>query len=114
FRMSDLLAAEITLQGGEGCRLAPAGWFPCGTDIGYMKGGQVTEGVQAGDGRSVRAATPDRPGSRPDGPISGRRRGAECLARVAALSSDLDPVGTGGKAGDRGHFRVRYVCSESS
>lgn len=38
----------------------------------------------------------------------------ERLARLAALSSDLDPVGTGGKLGDRGHFRVRYVCSESS
>lgn len=26
----------------------------------------------------------------------------------------LNPVGTGWKADDRGHFRVRYVCSESS
>lgn len=53
FRMSDLLPAEIALQGGEGGRLASAGWFPCGTDIGYMKVDQVTEGVQAGYGGSV-------------------------------------------------------------
>ncbi|MDT8856259.1 hypothetical protein RNZ50_14755 [Paracoccaceae bacterium Fryx2] len=31
------------------------------------------------------------------------------LARVAALSSDLDPVCTGGEFGDGGHFRALYV-----
>lgn len=114
FRMSDLLAAEITLQGSEGGRLAPAGRFPCGADIGYMKVGQVTEGVQAGYGRSVGRQSPIGRGLGLTGPFPGVVAAQECLARVAALSSDLDPVGTGGKAGDRGHFRVRYVCSESS
>ena len=37
----------------------------------------------------------------------------ERLARVAALSSDLDPVGTGGELGDGGHFRVRLMCAMS-
>ncbi len=38
----------------------------------------------------------------------------ERLARVAALSSDLGAVGTGGKLGVGGHFRLRYVCNKSS
>jgi hypothetical protein len=38
----------------------------------------------------------------------------ERLARVEALSSNLGPVGTGGKFGDGGHFRVRRVCNEWS
>ena len=38
----------------------------------------------------------------------------ERLAREAALSYDLDPVGTGGELGEGGHFRVRCVCNGSS
>jgi hypothetical protein len=35
----------------------------------------------------------------------------ERLACAEALPSDLDPASTGGKRGDRGHFRVGDVCS---
>jgi hypothetical protein len=49
----DLLFSEVTLVGCECRRLAASGWFPNGAHIGYMKVNQVTESVQAGNGRSV-------------------------------------------------------------
>ena len=79
-----------------------------------MKVDQITEDVQAGYGRSVGRQSLIDQGFGLTGTFVGVVAAQECLARVAALSSDLDPVGTGGKLGDRGHFRVRYVCSESS
>jgi hypothetical protein len=95
-------------------RLAAPGWFPYATGIGYMKVNQVTESVQAGHGRSVGRQPLIDQGLGLARPFLGVVTAQERLARVAALPSDLDPVSTGGKLGDRGHFRVRYVCSESS
>jgi hypothetical protein len=47
------LFAEIALEGRKGRRFAALGWFPCGALVGYMTANQVTERVQADDGRSV-------------------------------------------------------------
>lgn len=89
--MSDLLLAEVAFQGCKGCLLAAAGWFPNGAHIGYMKINQVTERVQASDGRSIgpqplidQRLALMRPAVRV---FAAEKR----LARVAALSSDLDP-----------------------
>ena len=112
--MPDLLFPEVALQRRECRRLAASGWFPYGAHIGYMKVNQVTESVQAGHGRSVGRQPLIDQGLGLARPFLGVVTAQERLARVAALPSDLDPVSTGGKLGDRGHFRVRYVCSESS
>lgn len=79
-----------------------------------MKVYQVTESVQAGHGRSVRRQSLIDQSLGLTRPFLRVVTAQERLARVAAIPSDWDPVGTGGKLGDRGHFRVRYVCSESS
>ena len=79
-----------------------------------MKVNEVAKGLEAGDGRLVRREPLIDPGLRLAGPTMGVVAAEERLARVAALSSDLDPVGTGGELGDGGHFRVRCVCNESS
>jgi hypothetical protein len=113
-QVPDLLFPEVALEGCECRRLAASGWFPYGAHIGYMKVNQVTESVQAGHGRSVGRKPLIDQGLGLARPFLGVVTAQERLARVAALSSDLDPVSTGGKLGDRGHFRVRYVCSESS
>ena len=84
------------------------------TYIGYVKVDEVAKGLEAGDGRLVRRQPLIDPGLRLAGPAMGVVAAKKRLARVAALSSDLDPVGTGGKLGDGGHFRVRCVCNESS
>ena len=79
-----------------------------------MKVNEVAEGLEAGNGRLVRRQPLIDPGLRLAGPTMGVVAAEERLARVAALSSDLDPVCTGGELGDGGHFRVRCVCNESS
>lgn len=79
-----------------------------------MKVDEVAKGLEAGNGRLVRRQPLIDPGLRLAGPTMGVVAAEERLARVAALSSDLDPVGTGRKLGDGGHFRVRRVCNESS
>ena len=58
------LFPEVTLQCRECRRFALTGWFPYGAHVGYRKVNLVTETVQAGHGRSARAAVPDRPGFR--------------------------------------------------
>jgi len=79
-----------------------------------MKINEVAKGGQAGDGRACRRQPLIDPGLSLAGPAMGVVAAEERLARVAALSSDLDPVCTGGELGDGGHFRVRCVCNESS
>jgi hypothetical protein len=113
--VADLLISEVALQRCESRRLAPAEWFPCGAHIGHMKVNQVTESVLAGPRRIGWAEAPDRPGSQlGQHPFPGVVTAQERIVRAAALPSDLDPVSTGGKLGDRGHFRVRYMCKEPS
>ena len=71
-------------------------WFPDATQIGYMGVSKVTEPVQPVDGRST--------GRQPvtDEGVELTRRAVRIsaaekrLARVVAISSDLEPVGTGG------------------
>ena len=60
----DPLFPEVALQRRECRRFALTGWFPYGAHVGYRKVNLVTETVQAGHGRSARAAAPDRPGFR--------------------------------------------------
>ena len=79
-----------------------------------MKVDEVAEGLEAGDGRLVRRQPLIDPGLRLAGPAMGVVAAKERLARVAALSYDLDPVGAGRTLGDGGHFRVRCMCNESS
>ena len=79
-----------------------------------MKVDEVAKGLETGNGQLVRRQPLIDPGLRWAGPAMGVVAAEERLARVAALSSDLDPVGIGGELGDGGHFRVRCVYSESS
>ena len=75
---------------------------------------EVAKGLEAGNERLVRGQPLIDPGLRLAGPTMGVVAAEERLARVAALSSDLDPVGTGRKLGDGGDFRVRCMWNESS
>lgn len=111
--VADLFFHEVALQCRECRRLAASGWFPYGAYIGYMKFNQVTESVRPGHGRSVGRQPLIDQGLGLARPFLGVVTAQERLARVSALPSDLDPVSTGGKLGDRGHFRVRYVRSVS-
>ena len=112
--VANLLLSEIALERRERGGLAATRRFPYLAHIGYMKIDEVAKGLEAGDGRLVRRQPLIDPGLRLAGPTMGVVAAEERLARVAALSSDLDPVGTGGELGDGGHFRVRCVCNESS
>lgn len=112
--VADLLLPQIALERCERDDLAASGRFPYLAHIGYMEVDEVAKGLEAGDGRLVRCQPLIDPGLRLPGPAMGVVAAKERLARVAALSSDLDPVGTGRKLGDGGHFRVRCVCNESS
>jgi len=78
-----------------------------------MKGHEVGKGLETGNGRLVRRQPLIDLGLRLAGTTMGVVAALGSLARVAALSSDLEPVGTGGELGDEGHFRVRRVCNES-
>jgi hypothetical protein len=82
--------------------------------MGYRPVDEVAKGLEAGNGRACRRQPLFYAGLRLAGPTMGVVAAEERLARVAALSSDLDPVGTGGEPGDGGHFRVRCVCNETS
>jgi hypothetical protein len=112
--VADPLLSKVAPQRRECRRRSASGWFPYAAHIGYVKVDKVTECVQAGHGRSVGRKPLIDEGLGLAPPFLGVVTAKELLARVAALPSDLDPVSTGGKLGDRGHFRVRYVCSESS
>jgi hypothetical protein len=108
-------APKIALQRRERGGLAATRRFASLAHIDYVEIDEIAEGGQAGNGRVVRRQALIDPGLR-----SGRaqrwassRRGNVSRSK-AALSSDLNPVGTGGKLGDGGHFRVRCVCNESS
>jgi hypothetical protein len=79
-----------------------------------MKVDDVAKGLQAGDGRLVRGQPLIDLGLHLAGPTMGVVAAEERLARVAAFSPDLDPVGPGGELGDGGQFRVRCVWNESS
>ena len=114
FEVPDLFFAEIAHQCRKGSRLIASGWFPYRAHIGYMKVDQVTKGVQPCRRRSLGGEPLIDLGLGLSGPFLGVIAAQEGFAGTAALPSDLDPVGTGGKLGDRGHFRVRYVCIESS
>jgi hypothetical protein len=79
-----------------------------------MKVDEIAKGLKAGYGHACRRQPLIDPSLRLAGPTMGVVAAKERLARVAALSSDLDPECTGGELGDGGHFRVRCVCNESS
>ena len=89
-------------------------WFPNGGHIGSMKVNQVTERVQSGHGRSVGRQPLIDQGLGLARPFLGVVTAQERLARVEALSFDLDPVSYRGTFGDGCHFPVRYVCNEWS
>ena len=110
----DLLLAQIALERLERGGLAATRRFAYLAHIDYVEIDEIAEGGQAGDGRLVRRQPLIHPGLRLAGPAMGIVATEKRLARVAALSSDLNPVGTGGELGDGGHFRVRCVCNESS
>ena len=110
----DLLLAQIALERLERGGLAATRRFAYLAHIDYVEIDEIAEGGQAGDGRLVRRQPLIDPGLCLAGPTMGVVAAEERLARVAALSSDLDPVCTGGELGDGGHFRVRCVCNESS
>ncbi|WP_299776921.1 hypothetical protein [uncultured Roseobacter sp.] len=82
--------------------------------IGYMKVDEAAKGFEVGNGRPVRCPPLIHPGFRLAGPAMGVVAAEESLARVAALSPDLDPVDTGREFGSESHFCVCCVCKESS
>lgn len=110
----DPLLAQIALERHERGDLAATRRFAYLAHIDYVEVDEIAEGGQAGDGRLVRCQPLIHPSLRLAGPAMGIVAAEERLARVAALSSDLDPVGTGGELGVGGHFRARCVCNESS
>ena len=79
-----------------------------------MKIDEVAKGLEAGNGRLVRRQPLIDPGLRLAGPAMGVVAAEERLARVAALSSDLDP----GQAPEGSLVMeaifVCAVCNESS
>ena len=113
-QVPDPFFAQITFQGRKCRGFTASRRFAYFTHIDYVEINEVAEGGEASDGRLVRRQSLIHPGLCLACPAMGVVAAEKGLARVAALSSDLDPVSTGGKLGDGGHFRVRCVCNESS
>ncbi|MEM6311635.1 MAG: hypothetical protein AAF754_16485 [Pseudomonadota bacterium] len=109
-----LLFAQISLKRLERGGLAATRRFAYLAHIHYVQIDEIAEGGQAGHGRLFRREPLIHPGLRLAGTSMGVVAAEERLARIAALSSDLDPVGTGVELVDGGHFRVRCVCNKSS
>ncbi|MEM6891011.1 MAG: hypothetical protein AAF636_23185 [Pseudomonadota bacterium] len=111
--MADPFLAEIAVERGQRGGFAATRRFPYPAHIGYMRVDEVAKGLKAGDGRLVRCHTLIHPDSRLADPVICVVAN-ESLACLVSLSSDLNPVGEGGKLGDGSHFRVHRLCKESS